>query len=78
MGFRVTVYCHDRNELVFEQEFATWRAAHNCAMEKTKHMHINTSVGVDDFNLTEMIDKVMAAMDAVIDAEDDDTPVAPV
>jgi len=48
MKYRVEVFCYDRNELTFVKTFATWEEAHALVVEKTKDMHINTSIGITD------------------------------
>lgn len=46
--FKVTKYCHDRNETVFEDTFKTWREAHECFMRLAKALNINESIGITE------------------------------
>ena len=46
--FKVTRYCYDRNEVVFEDTFKTWRGAFNCFMRLAKAININESIDIKE------------------------------
>ena len=47
--FVVTLYCHDRNETLYQWVFDTFAQAHSCAVEQAKLLVINTSIRLSDF-----------------------------
>jgi hypothetical protein len=49
--FHVTVFCHDRNEVINSRRYKTWKGAHAFFIQMAGAAGINTSVSITDFTI---------------------------